>query len=430
MKNRWLGIAALSALLLSSCQSELQDSAAVQAPKPVTLTWMHHFEEDGARKWLKAGTDKFKQSHPEVSFAIEGISGSIYMSSLRSKVVTDEMPDLYMIDSISETKDFIDSGYALNLKDAPFLSNIEDKFLNGVRTPDGSVWALPIDMNGAGIIYNKDAFAKAGITHIPETWEQFLAVCKRLQKQGIIPIAAGYKDSWTISWDLNPDLIANLLASDPDWMLRIEQGLAGFDDGQGRFAQVLTRFGQRLAYTNPNPFETDWNQALGLLASGQAAMIINGTWTVDGVKSLEPDSRIGLFAFPGTDDPKDAKFAVKSTGGIVVNPKSPHVELATEILELFSTQEVGRVFQQDKKAISVIKGLTPDLDPIYAEFNRLYLEPSRTVDWSHITAGFEDQRLNKAYVNALTEFIVDKDHNVEKCIDALNQSFNTIRRRR
>jgi ABC-type glycerol-3-phosphate transport system substrate-binding protein len=391
---------------------------------------MHHFEEDGARKWLKEGTDKFKESHPEVSFAIEGISGSIYMNSLRSKVVTNEMPDLYMIDSISDAKDLIDSGYALNLKGASFLSNIQDKYLDGVRTPDGSVWALPIDMNGAGVIYNKDAFAKAGISNVPQTWDDFLTDCKLLQSHGIIPIAAGYKDSWTISWDLNPDLIASTLASDPNWMLRIQEGLAGFDDEQGRFASVLKRFGQRLAYTNPNPFETDWNQALQLLASGQAGMIVNGTWTVDGVKSLDPNSNIGLFAFPSSNDPRDAKFAIKSTGGIVVNPKSANKELALQLLQLFSTREMGSLFQQDKKAISVIKGLKPDFDPLYTEFNSQYLETSRTVDWSQFSIGFDDPRLGKAFVNALTEFIADKDHNVAKCIDRLNKSFNSIRRLR
>jgi ABC-type glycerol-3-phosphate transport system substrate-binding protein len=252
-----------------------------------------------------------------------------------------------------------------------------------------------------------------------------------LQAHGVIPIAAGYKDSWTISWDLNPDLLISTLLPDPDWIAKIENGLASFADDP-HFAGVLARFGERLAYTNPNPFDTGWNEALQMLAAGQAAMIVNGTWTVDGVKSIDAASNIGLFAFPSFNDPQLNKFAVKSTGGIVVNPKSPHKEAALQVLGLFSTPQVGKLFQQDKKAISVVKGLQPDFDPIYAEFTRTYLQPARTFDWSQISTSFgvNDSRLGQAYMNAISEFIVDKDHNVKKCIERLDQSFDSIRRRR
>ena len=38
------------------------------------------------------------------------------------------------------------------------------------------------------MFYNKDAFAKAGITATPTTWDEFLAACEALKTAGIIPM--------------------------------------------------------------------------------------------------------------------------------------------------------------------------------------------------------------------------------------------------
>ena len=40
-----------------------------------------------------------------------------------------------------------------------------------------------------GIFYNKAAFTQAGITEVPETWDEFLTVCQKLKDAGIAPLA-------------------------------------------------------------------------------------------------------------------------------------------------------------------------------------------------------------------------------------------------
>lgn len=40
-----------------------------------------------------------------------------------------------------------------------------------------------------GIFYNKDAFAKAGITEVPATWDEFITACQKLKAAGIAPLA-------------------------------------------------------------------------------------------------------------------------------------------------------------------------------------------------------------------------------------------------
>ncbi|CAH0121565.1 Multiple sugar-binding protein [Paenibacillus sp. CECT 9249] len=441
MKKALAVVAAVVLLagVMSACGSKSEQNTANRADtktggeslastKPVQLTWVHHFGEEGARKWIDLGIQKFKENNPNIDvevIATEG--GTTYKNFFNTKVAANDVPDIYMIDDIPGYQEIIDAGYAADLTGQPFLGNIGEQYLNGVKSEDGKIWALPIDTNGGGVTYNKDAFAKAGITEVPKTYSEFLAVCEKLKAAGIVPIAAGFKDSWVISWDINPDLLVTGVNSDTDWIKDVEAGKATFADNKGHFKEVLTRFVQRLPYMNDDPMGTNWDKVQELVASGKAAMVINGTWAVDGAKSKNPDANIGLFAFPSTENPDDAKFAMKSTGGIVVNPKSKNKEAALKLLETFSTPEVGEIFQNNKKGISVIKGLKPDFDPTYVELDANYLKPGKTFDWSQFSPDFVSTELGNAYVDGLTSLILDKNHDVDKAIKQLDDNFNKIR---
>jgi raffinose/stachyose/melibiose transport system substrate-binding protein len=428
MKTRLLALGMTVSLMLTACQTQTVTVVPKQQLQEQTLSWIHHFDEEGARKWLEAGTQLFTKQHPSYLFTLTGVDGGNYMSLLRTRVISNNMPDIYMLDNMESAQDLIHKGYAMDLTGQPFLSQIKERFLNGVKTADGKIWALPIDVNGAGVIYNKEAFTQAGIQSPPTTWPQFLAACEALQNAGIIPIAAGYKDSWTLTWDIAADLLANQYAAGHNWIADIEAGRTSFAEDQIHFKDILKRYGERLRYVNIKPFETDWNQAQGLLAEGKAGMIINGTWTVDGVKSKNPASNLGLFAFPYSNDPKDAKFGLKSTGGIVINPKSPHKEAALQTLELFASKEMGTIFQTKKKALSVINGLPNDFDPTYVELDENYIQTGQMYDWSSLPTDFVNQDLQKVFVNALTKFVIDRSHNVEICIQELDQAFDRIRK--
>jgi raffinose/stachyose/melibiose transport system substrate-binding protein len=428
MKPRILSLGLSILMLLTACQSQNVTTVLNQQPTEQTLSWVHHFDEEGARKWLEIGTQLFSKQHPSYTFALTGVDGGNYLSLLRTWAISNNMPDMYMIDNLDTAKDFIRTGYAMDLSNQPFLAQIDERYLNGVKSADGRIWALPIDVNGVGVIYNKEAFAKANIKEPPKTWKQFMEACEALQNVGIIPIAAGYKDSWTITWDIASDLLANQYATNRTWIADIEAGRTSFKDNQIHFKEILQRFGERLDYVNKRPFETDWNQAQMLLAEGRAGMIINGTWTVDGVKSKNPASNLGLFAFPYSTDPQKAIFGLKSTGGIVVNPKSPHKEAALQTLELFATHQMGDIFQTNKKALSVIKGLPKDFDPTYIELDTTYIQTGKTYDWSSLSIDFANQDLQKVFINAITKFVIDPSHDVDLCIQEMDQVFNQIRR--
>lgn len=74
--------------------------------------------------------------------------------------------------------------------------------VSGHAAGSGKLWALPLGCEVYSLAYNKRAFEKAGITKVPETYEELLAACDKLKEwngPGSYPIALrGARDWGTI----------------------------------------------------------------------------------------------------------------------------------------------------------------------------------------------------------------------------------------
>ncbi|MBI5095123.1 MAG: extracellular solute-binding protein [Candidatus Hydrogenedentes bacterium] len=57
----------------------------------------------------------------------------------------------------------------------------------GKAAPDGLVYCLSYDMIETGLFYNKDIFKKVGV-EVPQDWDQFLDVCKKVKAAGYTPV--------------------------------------------------------------------------------------------------------------------------------------------------------------------------------------------------------------------------------------------------
>ena len=60
---------------------------------------------------------------------------------------------------------------------------------------DGKVYGIPVDYYPWAVFYRKSVFADKGYT-VPTTWDELKALCKKMQTDGLTPIAFGDKDGW------------------------------------------------------------------------------------------------------------------------------------------------------------------------------------------------------------------------------------------
>lgn len=87
-----------------------------------------------------------------------------------------------------------EAGFCLDLSDQPFIQNAIPSILESVKSEDGKVYAMPYSQNFMGVFYNVDIFKEHNLD-IPKTWDEFMALCQKLEDAGIQPLEESYKDS-------------------------------------------------------------------------------------------------------------------------------------------------------------------------------------------------------------------------------------------
>ena len=178
-----------AAMLLTGCQSETDNGKTV-------ITMLQYKPE--AVKIFEELEERFNESHDDIELKIESPNDA--MTVLKTRFIREDVPDIIGIGGDVNFSNFLDAEMIMDISDFEGLDSIKpaykdiDKALEFV--PYEGVYAVPYVANAAGILYNRDMFEEHG-WEIPETWEEFIALCDEIKAEGILPLYFGFKDTWT-----------------------------------------------------------------------------------------------------------------------------------------------------------------------------------------------------------------------------------------
>ena len=136
--------------------------------EPVTITFW---------SWPE-GTDKtveeFNATHDDVQVKYTNAGGGDESAAkLLTAVRSGEAPDVSLVE-YTTLPSLIVGGAVMDITDK--VGDIQDAFSPGAweqTTFDGVVYGVPQDVGPAAMVYNAKAFADAGITEPPATWDDF-----------------------------------------------------------------------------------------------------------------------------------------------------------------------------------------------------------------------------------------------------------------
>lgn len=427
--------------LLGGCSKETKTSDTKVTPdkkyednnekkakeEKVTIKWLHHWGEEGVRQWLEELEKTYEEAHPNVDIEITAAGGDNYYTLLKTKIASDDAPDIYDVDLIAD-QEFIDNNYLTDLTDAPFIPNIQPSVIDSVKKlGNGKVLAIPLDVWGAVVTYNKDVFEEAGISKAPTTKEEFEEALKKLKDIGVDPIGASYQDRWTLDWELQNDYVVSILGNyDEEWIKKVQNRELKFQDDKNGFKEVLERLKERYQYVNRDPFGTDWNTVQDKLATGKIGMLINGTWTVGGVQAKNPDVNLGVMALPVFDEPAENKVVLGVKGGLAVHNGAKNKEVVYDFFNHIFSKSMAKIYQEKKVALSTVEGV--ELDPDSC-FNTLveYQNNGQVVDMSYLLSSFQDE-FGNAFIDQISLYLLE-DMTEDACIEALDKEFDKIAKR-
>lgn len=328
------------------------------------IRFMSFSLEASEAEWMELMIASFREAHPDVSIEVQRISIDTYVMMLQTQVASGDAPDIFQIEG-AMMHEFHDNGFLADLTGSAVVNSFNQEDLVNL-TFDGMVKGVPISTTTMAVIYNRDAFVEAGISEVPTTLDEFHEVLAQLQESGIYPIAAGFMDGWCIMADMQADYITAVLSREPDSILDLISREKTFADSQ-LWYDVFDRMFYRYQFTNSDPFGTNWSTVGDLLATGRAAMVLNGSWTISHIRDRNPDANLGVFAFP-YDNSTDRRLLIQTPhGGYSVFSGSDNLETAKAFLAHMYTPENASLWTSMRQGLSLAIGAEPPADPAWED---------------------------------------------------------------
>ncbi|CAM3102892.1 ABC transporter substrate-binding protein [Paenibacillus sediminis] len=428
-KLSFIMLLALS-LVLSACGSKAKEEASTGTTnsggtdKPAETKTIHIFQfKVEISEALNKMKEEYEKEHPGIKLDIQTVGGgSDYGAALKAKFASGEEPDIFNIQGYAEMDTWIDK--LEDLSDQPWVNDVID-VAKEPMTKDGKLYGQPMNLEGYGFVYNKDLFAKAGITKLPTTLSELTAAAQKLQDAGITPFANGYQEFWILGiHNLN---IAFAQQPDPNAFIKgLNDGTAKISDNPV-FKDWANLLDLTLKYGNKNPLTTDYNTEVTMFANGQAAMTQQGNWIQGQIDGINKNLNVGILPMPINDNPDQDRLAVGVPNNWVVNKNSPVKAEAKEFLNWLVTSETGKKYiAKEFKFIPAFKSITAtadDIGPLGAEVVK-YSQAGKTLSWNW--AKYPDGATNE-FGNIMQSYVAGKSDK-QKMFEDFEKTWNNLKK--
>lgn len=358
----------------------------------VTLTWAV-FETDNytAEVWQHI-IDTFEADNPGIKIEKVLMTGDSRPQFLKTMLAAGNMPDI----NVDPVDLAATEGIYAEVPEE-LLGKFEDAT---IATYNGKHTLVPAYKGlRSQCYYHKDQFAEAGITKEPETWDEFVEVCEKLQAAGKVPLmGVGASDIWATSFGWWSGVSnTDIMGAYPDFNEKVLAGEVKWTDPV--IVENLTKWQELInaGFYHKGSMSFSHTQASEEFRNGSAAMFMDGGWAAAGFDNDGySEEEIGVFVVPA---PSGAKNYCTMPGYWGVSETCEHKEEAFKFCEyvLGGNTELYAYYLKADGTYSVTKEpVTYEMGPIQTKFVENYdsveLVPEimKVVGDITMPTGFED----------------------------------------
>jgi len=400
-------ILVLSLSLTTACNSDKDDSG-----DQVTITfWKGPFSDYETELWQPT-IDRFEEQNPGIKVDFLDTPWESWLEKYTSAFASGSPPDVsFMVEWYPQ---FAEAGQLVDLSSL-ITDEMRDRYSEkdwDYCTYDGKVVGIPYTLGVSVVFYHKDIFEKEGITELPQDWDSFREVCKKLT----------HDDQWALKFVGFPDInihqyMPYIIQSGAEY-LNEDQTASGFDNPEGvRGLEFVTGLITKDKVAPPLDMYSD-DQLDDMFYNGQIAMCMDGIEYYADLMDANPDADIGAFLWP--QGPAEDEIAARANYGAVsllsIAEDSPHQEEAWKFIEFLTEPENEQLYV---KAVNMLSPNPATNELMYQdnevmdvaiEASKYYVNYPVNVNWGEI---------DSILFNML-EKILREDSTVKKAVSDAN----------
>lgn len=374
-------------LLLSLC-------SFASAEDVVELEFVYHKTEANAIDAMETVINNFNAANPGIKVNFVQVPDTATV--LQSRAQLNEMPDMFGCTTGNMFELMFEDGIIMDLTGQEFLSSVEPSSLE-MSTYNGKNWRLPYSLSCYGLYVRTDIFEEQGLA-LPTTWDELMDVCEKLTAAGITPFALPDK---TMVYQRMERMMSFMSEDDTEF----KQIAAG--ELEAKDSKLLQNYAnaalQIVNYMTPESLGAEYTESYQQLIAGQAAMTINGGWSLATLKDYDPDIKVALIPMPNPTG-EESKVVVSIDTNFCISSSTKHPEECLKFFEYLAQPEVAQVYADKEGSPCVINGVTvstPELSVISEAMAEGKICLSQNAIWP---SGFR-----KALGNVATELEIDQD---------------------
>jgi len=311
----------------------------LEGSKQVTITYWGLWENDAI---LRPVIATFESTHPKIRVQYIKQSQKQYRERLQAAIYRGEGPDVFRFHNtwvpmlVKELAPVPETVMTVSEFQSTFFPVAANDLIGGT-----TMYGIPLMIDGLGLYYNEDLFARAGITTPPTTWSEVLAMIPKIAKpEGETFAVSAIALGTTNNVEHYSDILATMFM----------QNGANLTAPTGKEAEETLLFYKK--FSNPSDPLYTWNETMDnsiyTFASGKVAMILAPSWRAFDIAEINPSLRFKIAPIPQLPG-NTVNWASYWVEG--ASSKSKYPAQAMEFMKFLTSKEVATLmYSEEAKA--------------------------------------------------------------------------------
>ncbi len=364
------------------------DGAAKAEKKEVVLEWPCIWVgQDSKAPAVDALVKEFNEDHAgEIRVEIQAQPDyDGYEQKIRTEIAAKQVPDIFTMKINPTTLQYYETDLLMDFS-GELTGSWADSFNAGTiseSTVSGETKSIPYEGAVTPVWYNTNLLDEAGVSGIPETWEDFEAAAAKLKDAGIIPTSqmTGGTNAWT-----------SML-----WYSHFLGSLGGPDVyDKSLDNEVYVKAAEYLLkmYSNGNTSKDavggDAGVSGGHYLAGRSAMFINGPWYIGRVRGEAPEvyeaTEVGPAPAVGSNQGNQVGFLQTNLAAGATDDPAKKEAVLTFMKWMTKPENVARISKEAGSLFAIKYDSSSIEDPLQRKFIEASNDATFTV--SHFSGKF------------------------------------------
>lgn len=254
--------------------------------------------------------NQYMENNPTIKIEYTMLTVDQFKNTILTMIKSGDGPDLFPVPSGMTLPTVVKEGWYQSMSPYvtdEFIASLDpNSLIEGVTMLDGELYTVADReaLSSALIFYNQNVLDAAGVTEIPKSYDEFIAVCKQVTEAGngaYYGLIEGGKQANRLDFLVRGFAgMAGAKLAPPTRILTVD-GKAPFNTPE--LAGVYELFGTltKDGSIHPDTINISAPEAREMFAQGQAAFLMQGMWCIAPWQKNYPDLKFGVMAPPSPD---------------------------------------------------------------------------------------------------------------------------------